>query len=274
MVKKTKKDGQAHDGAEERVAKAVTPADFRAAAGEVFDRHPDLPQEVVRLMQNMLTDLEAKNARQAELEKSLQASQREATIDAKTQTLNFKGLTQTLGHELAQISRGEKQQIGLLFVDYDDFKGINSRYTHPGGDACLASTGKILNGAVRDTDTVARFGGDEFVILLQGKSPEGLQKAAGKVSERFANSSWNWAGEAIPHRATFAYMTVDKAALVYKPDGRTVDADASWQHMAKQVSDGLLKAKEQKYVMQGRVHIIKAKPAQRRKKAAPDAAPK
>lgn len=273
MAKKTKPDNPAKTP-EQQIPKSPTLADFRAAAGEVFDRHPDLPQEVVRLMQRMLTDLETRNVRQAELEKSLQASQREATIDAKTQTLNFNGLTQTLGHELAQISRGEKQQIGLLFVDYDDFKGINSKYTHPGGDACLASTGQILNGAVRNTDTVARFGGDEFVILLQGKSPEGLQRAAGKVSERFANSSWNWAGEAIPHRATFAYMTVDKAALVHKPDGRTVDVAATWQHVAKQVSDGLLKAKEHKHVAIGQVHFIKAKPAGRRAKAAPGAQPK
>ncbi len=274
MVKKTRKADQSPVDTSRRSTKAVTPADFRAAAGEVFQRHPDLPHEVVGLMQHMLKDLEAKSARQAELEKSLQASQREATIDAKTQTQNFNGLTQTLSHELAQISRGEKQQIGLLFVDYDDFKGINSKYTHPGGDACLASTGMILNAAVRNTDTVARFGGDEFVILLQGKSPEGLQNAAGKVAERFADSSWDWAGEKIPHNATFAYMTVDKAALVHKPDGRTVDVAATWEHLAKQVSAGLLHAKESKYVMRGKVHFIKAKPPSRRAQASPGAQPK
>lgn len=274
MVKKTRKVDQSPVAAKERTTKAVTPADFRAAAGEVFQRHPDLPHEVVGLMQNMLKDLEAKTLERAELQRALQASQREATIDPKTQTLSFNGLTQTLGHELAQISRGEKQQLGLLFIDYDDFKGINSKYTHPGGDACLANTGQTLKAAVRDTDTVARFGGDEFVILLQGKSPEGLKKAASKVAERFANSNWSWAGENIPHRATFAYMTVDKTSLMYGQDGRTVDVGTTWEHLAKQVSAGLLKAKEHKHVAIGQVHFLEAKPARRGKKAAPGAQPK
>lgn len=274
MVKKKTKSERPAKAPEQQIPKSPTLADFRAAAGEVFDRHPDLPQEVVRLMQRMLTDLEAKTAESTELQRALQASQRQAMIDPKTQTLSFNGLTETLSHELAQISRGEKQQIGLLFIDYDDFKDINSRYTHPGGDACLASTGKELKGAVRDTDSVGRFGGDEFVVLLQGKSPEGLKKAASKVAERFAGSSWNWAGETIPHRATFAYIPVDKTSLIYEPDGRTVDVAATWKHVAKQVSDGLLKAKARKYVMAGKVHFVEPKPAERRKKAAPNVAPK
>ncbi len=56
--------------------------------------------------------------------------------------------------------------VGVLLIDLDDFKPVNDRFGHPAGDGVLIEVARRLSAAVRDVDTVARFGGDEFVVLL------------------------------------------------------------------------------------------------------------
>ncbi len=57
--------------------------------------------------------------------------------------------------------------VGVLLIDLDNFKPVNDRFGHPAGDGVLIEVGRRLSASVREVDTVARFGGDEFVILLQ-----------------------------------------------------------------------------------------------------------
>ena len=68
----------------------------------------------------------------------------------------------------------------LLMVDVDDFKGINDQYGHRAGDAALKSLASILRKTVRDKDSVFRWGGDEFVVIL----PDASLENAGVVAER------------------------------------------------------------------------------------------
>jgi diguanylate cyclase (GGDEF)-like protein/PAS domain S-box-containing protein len=56
--------------------------------------------------------------------------------------------------------------VAVLFLDLDDFKAINDQYGHQTGDEVLKEFGNLIRGALRETDSIARFGGDEFILLL------------------------------------------------------------------------------------------------------------
>ncbi|MCF6178197.1 MAG: EAL domain-containing protein [Geopsychrobacter sp.] len=71
-----------------------------------------------------------------------------------------------LRHALAQAQRN-RHKMALMFIDLDRFKKINDTLGHEVGDQLLKDVGRRLHGAVREGDTVARFGGDEFLVLLE-----------------------------------------------------------------------------------------------------------
>src|SRR4029079_17965796 len=70
-------------------------------------------------------------------------------------------------HAVAR-SRREHHSLAVLFLDLDDFKTINDSLGHAAGDQVLLEVGKRLSECVRASDTAARFGGDEFAVLLEG----------------------------------------------------------------------------------------------------------
>jgi diguanylate cyclase (GGDEF)-like protein/PAS domain S-box-containing protein len=86
-----------------------------------------------------------------------------------------------LEHALAQ----RKGQLAVLFLDLDHFKVVNDSLGHAAGDALLAAVAPRLSDAVRPGDTVARFGGDEFGVLLEGVTSE---SGAAMIAERIAAS--------------------------------------------------------------------------------------
>lgn len=100
-------------------------------------------------------------------------------IDQLTGAYNRRYLDQYLSTEIARAKR-HSRPCGLLFIDLDRFKKVNDRWGHAAGDEVLKHTALILKKNVRNIDTVARIGGEEFAIVLPETPPE----KAGIVIER------------------------------------------------------------------------------------------
>ena len=98
-----------------------------------------------------------------------------ASSDPLTGVSNRAFLEERLARAAAQIdlsrrdsNAGEQHRLSVLFIDLDGFKAINDGYGHPAGDGILRQVAQRLNRAVRADDVVARIGGDEFVVLVDG----------------------------------------------------------------------------------------------------------
>jgi diguanylate cyclase (GGDEF)-like protein/PAS domain S-box-containing protein len=108
-----------------------------------------------------------------------------AFYDALTQLPNRRLLTDRLGQAMAA-SRRSNHYGALMFMDLDNFKPLNDLHGHVVGDLLLVEVARRINACVRETDTVARFGGDEFVVVLSELDTDKAESAAqaGIVAEK------------------------------------------------------------------------------------------
>ncbi|MEP7156914.1 MAG: sensor domain-containing diguanylate cyclase [Betaproteobacteria bacterium] len=91
-----------------------------------------------------------------------------AVHDALTGLQNRQSLIARLDHALARVRRSA-EPLALLFIDLDEFKAVNDRHGHAVGDTFLQQVAERLKSSIREADTVARIGGDEFVVLLEAE---------------------------------------------------------------------------------------------------------
>jgi len=166
-----------------------------------------------------------------------------ATTDTLTGLLNRRAFVESTGRELARTRRyNDKLSVILLHIDH--CKHINDRRGHATGDVVLAAVGQLLSNAIRNCDIVARWGGEEFVLLLPSTDLDGAQLVAERIREQLAAAEIRDPnGELVPVTASFGVacyaenMTLeqivdraDRAMYLAKSGGRNrvvVDAPPS-----------------------------------------------
>ena len=121
----------------------------------------------------------------------------------------------------------------LLMVDADDFKSINDQYGHRAGDAALKSLASILRKTVRDKDSVFRWGGDEFVVIL----PDAALENAGVVAERIRTAVENGGLYSLT-------VSIGVAPIVNDNVGMALAAADKAMYAAKEVKNAIVMTRE------------------------------
>jgi diguanylate cyclase (GGDEF)-like protein/PAS domain S-box-containing protein len=161
-------------------------------------------------------------------------SEYQANYDELTGLPNRKLLADRLERSILQAQRNGAQ-LAVLYVDLDRFKTINDTLGHAIGDRFLKTVAPRLCAAVRETDTVARSGGDEFIVVLPEIASIG---EAGRIAERIVESF----AQPVDIEGRELYSSASVGISVYPDDGTTPDelirtADAAL-HRAKQGGHG------------------------------------
>lgn len=117
------------------------------------------------------------NTSQLEVRRKAETMERLAFLDALTQLPNRRFLEMSVRTALVEY-HASGDPFGVLVFDLNDFKAINDRFGHAGGDRALKQVARTLSGALRGADVVGRWGGDEFLAIAHGVSEEVLAELA------------------------------------------------------------------------------------------------
>jgi diguanylate cyclase (GGDEF)-like protein len=148
-------------------------------------------------LEAMRAKLEAKQAELIAANAKLDAL---ATTDGLTGIANRRTFQRWLEAECSRTSRSHSP-LALMMLDVDHFKGLNDTYGHQAGDEVLRTMGRLLTSNSRNTDFVARFGGEEFAVILVDTDKAAAREAAERLRMRIESEPW-------PHRAVTASIGV------------------------------------------------------------------
>ena len=187
----------------------------RGQLRERLRRDPGLPVAAIDYLSNVRRLLRNPTViEQSELEDT----RRFAVTDVLTGLRNRRYFDGALEIEVRRSYR-YGQRLTLLMLDLDDFKPVNDRHGHPFGDLVLRRTGELIRQAVRDSDVAARFGGEEFTVILPETDRLGAFALAERirrfVEEDFADRAL--AGRSVP-------MTLSGGIATFPDDGEEADA--------------------------------------------------
>jgi diguanylate cyclase (GGDEF)-like protein/putative nucleotidyltransferase with HDIG domain len=131
------------------------------------------------------------------------ALEEEARVDPKTGLFNARHFAAELREELARAQRFDRQ-MSVIMVDLDLLREINNTYGHLAGDAVLRGIAETFRGVLRDYDVPARFGGEEFAILLPETPPEQAFEIAERIRRIVAATAFEIETSSEPIRATIS----------------------------------------------------------------------
>ncbi len=182
-----------------RHAEAIASADSLGSLADVVREMLHDTTEVQALVSQTQSRLQAEQARAGEmqlrvreLEGELRRLSDEVSTDALTQVANRRGLAQAFEVERARMDRArvEKAECSLAvgLIDIDNFKKLNDTLGHAAGDVALQKLAAQVREQLRPRDTVARFGGEEFVVLLPDIDPGEAQKVLTRLQRQLTAS--------------------------------------------------------------------------------------
>lgn len=155
---------------------------------------------------------------------------KELTVqDGLTGILNRKGFQDTIQKEFQRAKRYNRS-LSLIMIDVDNFKVINDSYGHQAGDLVLKDLADCLKGSVRQTDILARYGGDEFSILLPDTEMERAEMLLKRVLSAVKNHDFSWRSERIKVKISCGISTTSELECQENEKGFLSKADSRLYH--------------------------------------------
>ena len=138
---------------------------FNAMAGEIESHTKNLEQKVEARSQEVRIKAQELEQVNTQLQDAVNTLETLVRTDELTGIFNRRHLTEVLQTETRRSTRSNRP-LTLAMLDVDRFKTLNDNYGHAAGDHVLRSVAKLLQDKLRSTDMIARFGGEEFVVLF------------------------------------------------------------------------------------------------------------
>lgn len=136
-------------------------------------------------LERALTDVKDKNV---QLEHSLEKVEELAATDALTGLYNRRHFSRVIEQLFAEAQR-LNTDLSCVMIDMDGFKQVNDTLGHQVGDQLITTAGKVINANMRRMDIAARYGGDEFVLLIPHTTPEEASLVLQRIREEFKTAS-------------------------------------------------------------------------------------
>lgn len=190
----------------------------------IIDTQPrNFTMEQLNCLKDMagMTENELQNQRnkylQSELIQELDETKRKSLTDPLTRLWNRAGIENLLFKQIA-LSRSLEKGFGLAMVDIDNFKQVNDTYGHAAGDQTLRHLSKLFIDTLRENDAVGRWGGEEFLIVIDVSEKETLRNIVERLRTRLQDTPVQYEGNTINITITIGLIFVDPAK-----NKRTVD---------------------------------------------------
>ena len=173
------------------------------------------------------------------LENALRVQRAEAlsVTDDLTQLYNSRYLSQVLRRETKRASRSGRP-LSLLFIDLDGFKGINDTHGHLYGSRALVEAASVIRQSARETDVVARFGGDEFSLILPDTGSEGAVAVGERIRDRI-NEHRFLRGDGLDIHLTVSVGVATLPDVAASTEGLIQAADEAMYHVKDHGKNGI-----------------------------------
>jgi diguanylate cyclase len=136
-----------------------------------------------------------------------------ASTDSLTSLLNRRAFKEIVEEHLKRGGGSSPPAHGaLLLIDVDHFKAVNDRFGHDGGDEALKLIASTISAAVRDTDLVARIGGEEFCVFIPGQSPADIRNLAERIRSAVSEMAFVAQGEHHPLSVSVGGVVFEREA--------------------------------------------------------------
>lgn len=192
----------------------------------IIDQMIETTKAIIHSGSRLQTRMQVSSKDLKQLHKELEISQKEARTDALTGLINRRGLERRM--ELERIrARQNNAPFSVILLDIDHFKKVNDTFGHLVGDSLLKGVARILDSLIRKNDMVARFGGEEFIILLPETSAEGAYAAAEKIRTVMSGKEWTIKESGKSIGQVTASMGIARYALDESDDSVILRADAA-----------------------------------------------